>query len=135
MYVATINVPGYLPMDDEPPTFETAQAAWEYLADERDRSWDDVFAASDLDTDDDTLTELRRRASDKWLVCDFERVGTVYGGTPGYDGSHDLGLAYSVTETDDRAGHCCAGWFNGSGVECDDECQCPTCVEQHTFED
>lgn len=101
MYVATINVPGYMPMDDEPPTFETAREAWEYLAEEREREEDDA-----LDTESDapyseTVTELRRHASDKWLVCDFERVGTVYGDTPGYDGSHDLGLAYSVSAVEE----------------------------------
>lgn len=110
MYVATINVPGYLPMDDDPPVFETAQEAWEYLRDGHAMSWNDVDVPGDAD---DMLPEpylsqyrdvddaLRRHASGEWLVCDFERVGTVYGPTPGYQGDHDLGLAYSVTFVED----------------------------------
>lgn len=112
MYVATINVPGYLPMDDEPPTFETAQEAWQYLRDEHAMGWNDVEVPGDPD---DMLPEpffsqyrdvdraLMVRASERLgeLICDFERVGTIYGPTPGYEGEHDLGLAYSVSEVVD----------------------------------
>lgn len=91
MFVATINVPGYLPMDDEPPTFETAREGWQYLVSEVERSWDDnpgdyngacVSAHADMHN------------------IDQSRPGTVFAGTPGYDGNHDLGLAYSVTEVE-----------------------------------
>ena len=111
-YVATINIPGYLPMDDEPPIFETAQEAWQYLAEERELS-ESEFVYDDRGVDghngefacalSETLHVLIAHASDKWLVTDFERAGTVYGDTPGYDGDHDLGLAYCVTWTDETA--------------------------------
>lgn len=39
-YVATINVPGYLPMDDDPPVFDSAREAWQYLVGEVDRAWE-----------------------------------------------------------------------------------------------
>ena len=110
MYVATINVPGYLPMDDEPPAFDTAREAWWHLYHERcDSDWLDV----DLPTeghdhnpyplcpvcseveDTETADELGRMAM-------AGEVGTVYGPTPGYEGEHDLGLAYSVTFIDEN---------------------------------
>jgi hypothetical protein len=99
-YLATVNVPGYLPMDDEPPTFETPAEAWEYLADERRRGEDD--ATEEEGPYSDTVTELDKRV--RWassgLVCDFEAVGTVYGETPG-GRMYDLGLAYTVTEIEE----------------------------------
>jgi hypothetical protein len=106
MYTATINVPGYLPMDDDPPIFETAAEAWWYLYHERCYGESDYpcrvcveETGEDCGEQSETADELSKRA--KWaesgLVCDFETQGTVYGDTPGYDGDHDLGLAYSVT--------------------------------------
>jgi hypothetical protein len=103
-YVATVNVPGYLPMDDDPPTFDTAQEAWAYLAELREHDEDDF---ADYPEYTDTLVQLRRRASDDWLVCDFERVGTEYGDTPsrigpnGESDSRDLGLAYTVSVSEE----------------------------------
>jgi hypothetical protein len=88
MFVATINVPGYLPMDDEPPMFETAAEAWQYLADERDYGEDQAeFTEADPTRVGDVAADLRK----------MDGTGTVYGFTPGYEGEHDLGLAYSVT--------------------------------------
>ena len=109
MYVATINTPGYMPMDDDPPVFETAREAWEYLADERRRGEDDAFdwlpAATAWSAEySPTLHELVKYA--KWagsgMVCDFEAEGTVYGDTPGYDGRHDVGLVYTVSWVEDE---------------------------------
>lgn len=94
-YVATVNVPGYLPMDDDPPVFDTAREAWAYLADERDRAIDDVWQEGDPDTDD-ACVELLYLAE----TGPEPGVGTVYGSTPGYEGDHDLGLAYSVSEVE-----------------------------------
>jgi hypothetical protein len=109
-FLAAINVPGYLPTDDDPPVFETAREAWDHLRDEHSMSWNDVevpggpdgilpepFRTQYQSTDE----ELAKYASKRWMVCDFERVGTVYGPTPGYEGDHDLGLAYSVTAVPD----------------------------------
>jgi hypothetical protein len=89
-YVATINTPGYLPMDDDPPVFDTAAEAWAYLAEERERAEDE-----DESTDEysGTLTALRELADPRRELVPF----TVYGDTPGYDGDHDLGLAYTVS--------------------------------------
>jgi len=96
-YVATINTPGYLPDGtEEPPTFDTAEAAWEYLTDERMRHEDETQEADEhAEPYSETVTELDRI---RVLSHNGPEEGTVYGSTPGYDGSHDLGLAYSVTE-------------------------------------
>jgi hypothetical protein len=85
LYVATINIPGYLPMADEPTVFETIKAAWEWLIEERNRSWneDDDEQGPDYDG---TMANM-----DNMVDC-----GSVHGSTPGYEGDHDLGLAYSV---------------------------------------
>lgn len=109
-YVALVNIPGCLPMDDDPPVFDTAKEAWEYLADERQRA-EDAFddwplsgGHSGIPTYEysDTYSDLMSIAAG-----DFEchaginelqpgGTGTIYGDTPGYVGEHDLGLAYSV---------------------------------------
>jgi hypothetical protein len=115
-YVATINVPGYLPMDDDPPTFSTAQAAWSYLAGERENAEDDA-AADDEEPGDYSSTRERLAVlgtEAHWSHADVaswlddlgiapDGTGTVYGDTPGAGSEHDLGLAYSVSlaELDD----------------------------------
>lgn len=88
-YLATVNIPGYLPQDDDPPLFETAAAAWGYLADKRreaeeaeDGQEDYSSTVGDLDAHEAAGTE----------------EGSVHGCTPGYDGRHDLGIAYTVTK-------------------------------------
>lgn len=99
VYVATINIPGYLPEGD--PFYANKPAeCWEWLADERLRAEDATEDAGDEYSD--TLFELRRRSR----VAAMEprasvNLGTVYGGTPGYGGDHDLGVAYSVDVTSD----------------------------------
>jgi hypothetical protein len=100
-YVATINTPGYLPMDDDPPVFDTAREAWAYLADERERGEDD-YAEDDEDYSD-TYQDLVSLANG--YTKNGDEPGTIYGPTPGYDGNHDLGLAYSVDiwERDDES--------------------------------
>lgn len=92
-YEAIINVPGYSPMADEPAIFETAQDAWTYLADERQREEDDAYEEGDGTEYSETLSTLRDLAK-----ADLAVPGVVYGDTPGYDGNHDQGLAYSVVE-------------------------------------
>lgn len=88
LYVATTNVPGYLPMDDDPPVFETAREAWQYLVGEVDRSWDD-YPEDANGACIDAHTQIHN--------LDQSQTGTVYAPTPGYDGDHDLGLAYTVS--------------------------------------
>jgi len=91
-YVATINVPGYLPMDDDPPIFETARDAWQHLVSEVEHGWDMMPDA------DAAYLEVHTQLHN----IDQDQTGTIYGPTPGYDGDHDLGLAYSVTWTDEE---------------------------------
>jgi hypothetical protein len=103
-FIATVNVPGYLPHSDDSPAFKTAKAAWEYLLDERCRD--------ENQTDDpeysDTVSALSYIASDHHQHGNaFEDVpteasgeGTVYGATPGHDDSFDIGLAYTVTRVE-----------------------------------
>lgn len=94
-YVAHINIPGYSPMADEPAEFETAQEAWEWLADERRMSEDSAEGVEDGDDDkDEESTTLQRLVAN--MRADKPICDVVYGPTPGYDGDHDLGLAYSV---------------------------------------
>lgn len=111
-YLATINVPGYMPMDDDPPVFDTAKQAWRYLFKERE-SAEDCFP---LDSDglesgeySDTWTALRYIAYgehkhgnrfEDWPT-NPDGTGVVYGDTPGYIGDHDLGLAYHVSLMED----------------------------------
>lgn len=83
MFQATINTPGYLPWQDEPELFENSADAWEYLASERKFQEDDSYSET---------TELLDR-----YAAEGHGEDTVYGDTPGYEGCHDLGLAYSVS--------------------------------------
>lgn len=89
MFEATINVPGYLPMADEPHLFESARDAWEFLGNEREDALDDVDYDEPEFDEDPCLEEIKG-------FIDHPDVGTVYGRTPGSDSDHDLGLAYSV---------------------------------------
>jgi hypothetical protein len=93
-YVATMNIPGYLPMDDDPPVFNTAGEAWTYLAEERQR--DDLAWVPDDPDDPEGPASLDNTSLELEACARHGRIGTVYGPTPGYDGEHDLGLAYSV---------------------------------------
>lgn len=86
-YVAIINVPGYLPVDDEPPIFDTAREAWQYLISEVERLWDE-YPEDENEACVEAHTQMHGLNQDE--------PGTVYAPTPGYEGSHDLGVAYSV---------------------------------------
>lgn len=88
MYIATINVPGYLPTGC-PVEFDTTQEAWQYLAREVDHAWDYC-------PDDDNGACIE--ADTALGLVDRTQPGTVYAPTPGYRGDHDLGLAYTVQE-------------------------------------
>lgn len=106
-YIATVNTPGYLPdSTDEPAVFDTAKEAWEYLLDEYVTAWNDTEYA----TGDDPLPPALKETYDQavatltaWTVAPqggypfADWTGTVTVPTPGYDGDHDLGLAYTVT--------------------------------------
>lgn len=89
-YTAIMNTPGYLPWsDDEPPVFDTAGEAWAYLAEQR-REQEEITGD---EVPSVTIAQLEACAA-------IGEPDVIYGGTPGYEGSHDLGIAYSVTETD-----------------------------------
>lgn len=90
VYVATVNVPGYLP-ECEPVAFDTAWKAWRYLADERkhDEDQDDMPLVEDYSDTYHALVQLGDAVE--------SQPGVVYAGTPGSDSPHDLGLAYSVS--------------------------------------
>lgn len=110
-YLATINVPGYLPMDDDPPTFDTARDAWQYLAEERQRAEDDALDLSVGFGEQDegysaTVNTMERLAEGDFqpeFGVNDDGTGWVHGDTPGYDGDHDLGLAYHVSIVEDHA--------------------------------
>lgn len=107
-YVATINVPGYLPMDDDPPVFDTPREAWAWLADERVQAEDD--APYDTATEPGYSATVNKLESLGNGTLGFEEVGdgdgtgSVTGDTPGYKGDHDLGLAYSVSVAEEEEG-------------------------------
>lgn len=90
VYTAIMNVPGYLPWDDPATGFGTAAEAWAYLAEMREYQEDGQDSPEDSE-----YTRLPAEMRD--MTC----TGTIYGDTPGYDGSHDLGIAYSVEEEEE----------------------------------
>lgn len=104
LYVALINTPGYLPEVD-PVYFDGAREAWQYLVSERMRAEDEYLGIPDNPSDPDgpchySDTVIRLKAEAYAVDVDGRTMsgeGCVYGNTPGYDGSHDLGVAYSVT--------------------------------------
>lgn len=97
MYEAIINVPGYLPMDDDQHVFGRIKDAWEWLADQRRRDEDDAEMPGDSYSQ--TVLDLEARANATMADgTPYQRMGTIYGDTPGYEGDHDLGLAYSVVK-------------------------------------
>lgn len=118
-YLATINTPGYLPWDDDPPTFDTPREAWAYLAEARIRAEDDLIWS--VGEDDgysgtvNTLESLSNGTLGFEEVGDGDGTGSVHGDTPGYDGDHDLGLAYSVTVCEPCDGDHTVEW---DGEEC-----------------
>ena len=97
VYVAIVNVPGYL-AELDPFYSHDAAECWTYLADERE-AWECEYPEENDGEFSDTLSDLRRLA--RYARHGVNRCGLVYGDTPGYDGSHDLGLAYSVEPASD----------------------------------
>lgn len=89
MFQAIMNTPGYLPWADELVEFETAREAWEYLRTQREGHLDDPMNDEPEGSEDDAVEEMTG-------FIDEPQLGTVWGPTPGHDGDHDLGIAYSV---------------------------------------
>lgn len=90
-YLATMNTPGYLPWSDDRMLFDTVQAAWEYLEAQRNEQWNDTESQG---PDYDPVM------GNMGILGKYGDCGTVYGSTPGNDGSHDLGIAYTVTKVE-----------------------------------
>lgn len=103
-YMALTNIPGYLSENDDPPVFDTAREAWQYLVSEVDRSWDEYPSDSNGACID---------AHSQLSLVDQSKPGSITAPTPGYEGTHDLGIAYCVVETD----QCC-------GMAGTPECDC-----------
>jgi len=89
-FQASVTVPGYLPMVDEPHVFDSAAEAWGWLRDQRVNDLDDPMN-DESDDEDECLVEIES-------MMDLDVRGAVYGRTPGYDGDHDLGIFYLVDE-------------------------------------
>ena len=87
-----VNQPGYLPMSDDLPRFETIEEAWVGLIDELDRDYD-----SDLDSSPQGIAE--RYSSAMAFAAQGPAVpGSVH--VPGPTDTH-LGVVYSVAECAD----------------------------------
>lgn len=87
MFTAGSNTPGYLPTDDDPPTFDTAREAWQYLVGEVERLWD-AFPGDAHGACLDAHTALHN--------IDQSQPGGFTTATPGYEGDHDLGTHWWV---------------------------------------
>ncbi len=92
-YTATIHVPGYMPMDDEPYLYDTPREAWKDLADRIEQSWDN-YPEDENEAILEAHTELHN--------IDQDQPGGFWAPTPGYEGKHDLGLNYEVNEVIDE---------------------------------
>jgi hypothetical protein len=107
-YVAIISTRGlYLPdTTEQPAEFDTVGEAWEYLAQERREAEDEAETVAEGYSATVNILQMVADSQD-WSTCENAGVdplsaeGTVYGPTPGYEGDHDLGLAYSVTSRED----------------------------------
>jgi hypothetical protein len=95
-YLATINTPGYLPWDDDPPVFDTPREAWEYLADHRKRAEDDALDFTGYSETANTLESLGDGTLSFEEVGDGDGTGSVHGLST-EEKMYDLGVNYSVT--------------------------------------
>lgn len=87
-YLVTENVPGYLPTDDDGALFDTIREAWEYAREE-------LYLRACENTGEEPDSGVVNAMASHY---NNEQIGTVYAPTPGYEGSHDLGVAFTVSE-------------------------------------
>lgn len=95
-FLALVNVPGYLGMEDELPEFDHVTDAWEYLTSCRRDDEDQVEEVAEGYSA--TVNKLEMAARGEFENCDLDPItglGTIHGETPG-GRMHDLGLAYTV---------------------------------------
>lgn len=103
LYLASVYVPGYLPVTDERHVFHDPSAAWGFLAGERraDEEADDRTADySDMVILLDHIAHGTHvhGSPDEISPTHHDGTGYVDADTPGHEGSpHDLGLRYAVT--------------------------------------
>lgn len=105
-FLATVNIPGYMPMDDDPPTFDNAADAWQHLADERRRDEDsNCYSAGAYSSTWSMLEQIAHDVKNGNLnsAVGSDGTGLLCGDTPVYDGNYDLGLAYSVTAVEEES--------------------------------
>lgn len=129
-YVASIYIPGYLPMADEPYVTDTPVQAWEYLWKERERGEDGAVDADNTEYSD-TWSTLRYIASGEHhhgnpyedTLTNADGTGAVWGPTPGAESAHDLGLMYSVVEMPHAAYPHEPGRLSGCDA-CESYCWC-----------
>lgn len=93
-YLALVNTPGYMPWDDDPPIFDTPGEAWGYLAEHRAGA----YGMDGVPEHDEGIRDLGAQEA----AGEHASTGCVYAPTPGYEGDHDLGLAYSVVAVEQR---------------------------------
>jgi hypothetical protein len=86
-----VNQPGYSPMSDNFPRFETIKEAWECVVDELERDYD-----SDLDLDPEDVEERYRPAI---TAAMWDHLAPGYVHVPGPTNTH-LGMVYNVIECD-----------------------------------
>jgi hypothetical protein len=123
VYVATVSVPGYLPMTDEPAVFDTAREAWAWLAEERGRDQEqcELIPGDTSQFELEALSVGRARLAGQLLNGNQEGgdgPGAVYAPTPGYFGDHDLGLVYAVSRVEHADYPHYAGYLH----------DCPACL-------
>ena len=143
VYLTKINVPGYLPEGDDHDVFDTAHEAWRSLAERRQQEEDDADenGLSDYSDTYETLVKLADLGPryGTWFndlglpVTNADGSGTVYGGTPGYEGDHDLGTAYSVVRIDHRDYPHYPGYLIGCEA-CEAKCHCVSGAAECVFE-
>lgn len=103
VYMCAVSHPGYLPMTDG-PAFASAPQAWGWLLTQRcaDEEADESVAEYSLG-----VALLQLLATDGYRYGGHpdtevtysthpDGAGYVWLGTPGYEGSHDVGLVYRV---------------------------------------
>lgn len=97
VYVAYVNVPGYLPMADEPMSAETPEECWSWLADERRRDLEGADSPFWAKRADQGEADMMDKMSEGEYPAEWgaERTGTIGAATP-RGSEHDLGLNYTV---------------------------------------
>lgn len=98
-YHAGSNVPGYLPMNDEPYAWSTFYAAKLSMIEDLDRAGDHLFSIGE-DEDERGLADEYSAAMEELNLCSGPEWSTVL---PTSTSTHDLGVSYWVVQCDEEA--------------------------------